>query len=274
MAAAAGHADSNMPGSPKRPVPPPVPVQRADEDALAFLERLQQYTETTATELRTWEKEDAARREAIRLQQEAEQAARQKAAADSASAARLQQEQLEASQTQARYQAAMNLLNEEAAYGRVLRQQHFRAAEEQEVRTEDERNRETTAVLIENLLYTCNGQQRELLAMRPVLIRHEGIFKAMDQNITALQADTGMLQAADSQQQAINDRLQDSVDAGMARLSAVESTGGAVSDGSPALAAQAKQLDERINHIVGSLGDISKFAGTSTVSRQLKTLSD
>ncbi|GBG63253.1 hypothetical protein CBR_g37339 [Chara braunii] len=274
MAAAAGHADSNMPGSPKRPVPPPVPVQRADEDALTFLERLQQYTETNATELRTWEKENAARREAIRLQQEAEQAARQQAAADSAAAARQQQQQLEARQTQARFQAAMNLLNEEAAYGRVLRQQHFRATEEQEEPTEDERNRETTAVLIENLLYTCNWQQRELLAMLQVLIRHEGNFKAMDQHITALQADTGMLQAADSQQQAINDRLQDSVDAGMARLSAVESTGGAVTDSSPALAAQAKQLDERINHIVASLGDISKFAGTSTVSSRLKTLSE
>ncbi|GBG73245.1 hypothetical protein CBR_g12963 [Chara braunii] len=243
MAAAAGHADSNMSGSPKRPVPPPVPVQRADEDALAFLERLQHYTETNATELRTWEKENAARREAIQLQQEAEQAAHQQAGADSAAAARQQQQQLEASQTQARFQAAMNLLNEEAAYGRVLRQQHFRATEEQDEPTEDERNRETTAVLIENLLYTCNWQQRELLAMRQVLIRHEGNFKAMDQHITALQADTGMLQAADSQQQAINDRLQDS-------------------------------LDERINHIVTSLGDISKFAGASTVSNQLQTLSD
>ncbi|GBG60131.1 hypothetical protein CBR_g3375 [Chara braunii] len=274
MAAAAGYADSNMPGSPKRPVPPPVPVQRADEDALAFLERLQQYTETNATELRTWEKENAARREAIRLQQEAEQAARQQAAADSAAAARQQQQQLEASQTQARFQAAMNLLNEEAAYGRVLRQQHFRTTEEQEEPTEDERNRETTAVLIENLLYTCNWQQRELLAMRQVLIRHEGNFKAMDQQITALQADTSMLQAADSQQQAINDRLQDTVDAGMARLSAVESTGSAVSDRSPALATLAKQLDERINHSVASLGDISKFAGALTVSNQLQTLSD
>ncbi|GBG88228.1 hypothetical protein CBR_g46795 [Chara braunii] len=110
--------------------------------------------------------------------------------------------------------------------------------------------------------------------MRHILIRHEGNFKAMDQNITALQADTGMLQAADSQQQAINDRLQDSVDAGMARLSAVESTGGTVSDSSPALAAQAKQLDDRINHLVTSLGDISKFAGASTISNQLQTLSD
>ncbi|GBG69725.1 hypothetical protein CBR_g4555 [Chara braunii] len=81
-------------------------------------------------------------------------------------------------------------------------------------------------------------------------------------------------EAADSQQQAINDRQQDSVDAGIARLSAVESTGGGISDSSPALAAQAKQLDERINHLVASLGDISKFAGTSTISNQLQTLSD
>ncbi|GBG67408.1 hypothetical protein CBR_g544 [Chara braunii] len=45
-------------------------------------------------------------------------------------------------------------------------------------------------------------------------------------------------------------------------------------DCSPALTAQAKQLEERVNHLVASLGDISKFAGASTVSNQLQTLSD
>ncbi|GBG67681.1 hypothetical protein CBR_g810 [Chara braunii] len=54
----------------------------------------------------------------------------------------------------------------------------------------------------------------------------------------------------------------------------VDSTGSAVADCSPALAAQAKQLEERINSVVASLGDISTFAGTSTVSNQLQTLSD
>ncbi|GBG79349.1 hypothetical protein CBR_g29499 [Chara braunii] len=61
---------------------------------------------------------------------------------------------------------------------------------------------------------------------------------------------------------------------GLACLSVVESTGSAVSDCSPALAAQAKQLEERINHVAASLGDISKFVGLSTVSNQLQTLSD
>ncbi|GBG74849.1 hypothetical protein CBR_g19362 [Chara braunii] len=45
-------------------------------------------------------------------------------------------------------------------------------------------------------------------------------------------------------------------------------------DCSPALTARAKQLEERVNHLVASLGDISKFAGASTVSNQLQTLSD
>ncbi|GBG61300.1 hypothetical protein CBR_g19833 [Chara braunii] len=250
LAAAAGSAGSNMPSSPKRPVPPPVPVQRADETALVFLERLQQYAETTAAELRKWEKEDAARREAIRLQQEAEQATLQKAAAEAAAAPRLQLQQLDATQTQARYQTAMNLVNEEATYRNLLRQQHFRANEEQEEPIEEERLRKSTSIFMENLLYTCNWQQRELLAMQRVIIGLENIFKA------------------------INDRLQDSIEAGMARLSAIESTGGAVSNRSPALAAQAKQIEERINHVVASLGDISQFAGTSTVSNQLQTLSD
>ncbi|GBG65469.1 hypothetical protein CBR_g51064 [Chara braunii] len=61
---------------------------------------------------------------------------------------------------------------------------------------------------------------------------------------------------------------------GLAQLSAAASTGSAVVDCSPALATQAKKLEERINHLAASLGDINKFAGASTVSNQLQTLSD
>ncbi|GBG63313.1 hypothetical protein CBR_g37670 [Chara braunii] len=269
----AATSDNSAPASPNRPVTPPLPIQQADETLLAFLDRLHLYSETTAADLRKWEEEEAARQQEIQRQQAEAAAARQRAAAEAAAAARLQQPQLEADQNQARYQATMDLAHDEATYVRLLRQQHFQETEEQDRPTEEERDTEGTTVLMETLLYTCNWQQRELLATGQVLIRHEGNFKAMDQNITALQTDTGMLQTADNQQQA-NDRLQDSVDAGMARLSTIESTGGAVSDRSPALAAQAKQLDERINHLVASLGDISKFAGASTVSNQLQTLSD
>ncbi|GBG81129.1 hypothetical protein CBR_g31805 [Chara braunii] len=262
--AMAAAADLNMQASPSRPVTPPMPVRRTDELQLAFLERRQKYTETAAAELRKWEEEEAACKQAIQRQLEEAEEARQQAAAEAAATTRLQQRQVEASQTQARYQAAMDLLTEESTYRNVLQQQHFRAIEEQEEPTEDERNRETTTVLIENLLYTCNCQQRELLAMRQIFIRHKGMIKAMDKKIVDLQAANSILQAADSQQQAINDRLQTFVNAGLARLSAVESTGGAVSDCSPALAAQTKQFDEWINHIVASLGNISKFARAST----------
>ncbi|GBG66189.1 hypothetical protein CBR_g57068 [Chara braunii] len=173
-------ADANTQDSPKRPVTPPMPVQQADETQLAFLERLQLYTETAAAELRKWEQEEAARWQAAQCQLAEAEAARQRAAAEAAAAARLQQQQVEASQNQ----------------------------------------------------------------------------------------------AACSHQQTTNDQLQTSVSTGLAQLSAVESTGSAVSECSPALAAQTKQLEERINHVVASLGDISKFVGTSTVSNQLQTLSD
>ncbi|GBG60843.1 hypothetical protein CBR_g15965 [Chara braunii] len=134
---------------------------------------------------------------------------------------------------------------------------------------------------METLLYTCNWQQRELLATRHVLVRHETTLKAMDKRIVTLQAENSSLQAANnqqqtlnSQQQTLNHQLQADVSNGLAQLSAAASPGSAAVDCSPALAAQAKQLEERVNHLVASLGDISKFAGTSTVSNQLQTLSD
>ncbi|GBG65155.1 hypothetical protein CBR_g49951 [Chara braunii] len=263
----AATADANSQASIVRPVTPPMPVQQADETLQVFLDRLQLYSETTAAELRKWEQEEAARQQAIQRQLAEAKAARQQAAAEAAAATRLQQQQTEASQNQVRYQATTELANKEATYRRILRQQHFHANEEREEPTEEERSKEAIAVLMETVLYTCNWQQRELLAMRQIFIRYETTFRALEQKITALQT-------ANSDQQAINDQLQTTVSTGFAPLSAVESTGSAVADCSPALAAQAKQLDERINHVVASLGDIRKFAGTSTVSNQLQTLSD
>ncbi|GBG76129.1 hypothetical protein CBR_g21877 [Chara braunii] len=224
-------------------------------------------TETTAAELRKWEQAEAARQQATRRQLAEAEAARQRAAAEAAAAAKLQQQQIETSQNQVRYQTTMELTNEKSTYRRLLRQQHFQATEEQENPTEEERSKEVIAVLMENLLYTCNWQQRELMAMRQIFIRYEGTFRTLEQKIAALQA-------AHSHKQTINDQLQTNVSTGLARLFAVESTGSAVSDCSPTLATQAKQLEERINHVVASLGDINKFVGTSTVSNQLQTLSD
>ncbi|GBG74017.1 hypothetical protein CBR_g17728 [Chara braunii] len=268
------HADDNAQASPKRPVTPPIPVQQAEEPLLAFLKRLQLYSETTAAELSKWEEDEAARQQEIQRQLAAAKAARQQAAADAAAAARLQQQQVEASRHQARYQATMDRARNEATYSRQLRRQHFQETEEREEPTKEESNKEGTAVLMENLLYTCNWQPRELLAMRQVFIRHETTFKALDKKIVTLQAEISTLHVANSQQQTLNDQLQTDVSRGLAQLSASASTGSAVVDCSPALAAQAKQLEDISNHVVASLDDISKFVGASTVSNQLQTLSD
>ncbi|GBG82793.1 hypothetical protein CBR_g36324 [Chara braunii] len=103
--------------------------------------------------------------------------------------------------------------------------------------------------------------------MRQVFICHETTFKALDKKIATMQAEISTPHAANSQQETLNDQLQTDVSMGLAQLSAAASTGSAVAHCSPALAAQAKQLEERINHAVASLGDISKFAGASTVSK-------
>ncbi|GBG74456.1 hypothetical protein CBR_g18865 [Chara braunii] len=262
----AATADDNAHANPSRPVTPPIPVQQADEALLVFLERLQQYSETTAAELRKWEEEEAARQHEIQHQLAEAEAARLQAAAEAATAARLQQQQVEASQNQARYQATMDLDRDEATYAMLLRRQHFQETEEQEEPTEEERDKEGTTVLMETLLYTCNWQQRELLAMRQVLIRHETTLKAMDKRIATLQTENSTLHAANSQQQTLNHQLQADVSMGLAQLSAAASTVSAAVDCSPTLVVQAKQLEERINHLLASLGNISKFAGASTVS--------
>ncbi|GBG61027.1 hypothetical protein CBR_g18622 [Chara braunii] len=175
----------------------------------------------------------------------------------------------------------MDLARDEATYARLLQRQHFQETEEQEQPTDEERDKEGTAVLMETLLYTCNWQQRELLAMRQVFIGHETTFKALNKKIAALQAENSTLHATNSQQQilngqqqTLNHQLQTDVGMGLAQLSAAAPTGSAAVDCGPALAAQAKQLEERINHLVASLGDINKYAGASTVSNQLQTLSD
>ncbi|GBG83823.1 hypothetical protein CBR_g37623 [Chara braunii] len=253
------HRESRAPTSPKRPVPPPLPVQQADELLLAFLDRLQKYSETTAAEQRKWEEEEAARQQEIQRQLAEAEAARQQAEAD---------------QNQARYQATMDLTRDEATYGRLLRRQHFHETEERQEPTTEEADKEGIAVLMESLLYTCNWQQRELLATRQVLIRHETTLKAVDNRITSLQAENRTLHAANSQQQTLNHQLQADVSNGLAQLSAAASTGSAAVDCSPALTAQAKRLEEPVNHLVASLGHISKFAGASTVSNQLQTLRD
>ncbi|GBG85525.1 hypothetical protein CBR_g40163 [Chara braunii] len=260
----AATADANARASPTRPFAPPIPVQQADETQLAFLKRLQHYSETTAAELSKLEEEEAARQQEIKRQLAEAEPACQQAAAEAAAAARLQQQQVEASQNQARYQATMDLAKDEATYGRLLRGQHFQATEEQEGPTEEESDKESTAVLMENLLYTCNWQQHELLAMRQIFICYEATFRTQEQKITAVQN-------ANSQQQAINDQVQTTISTGLAQLAAVESMGSAVADCSPTLASQAKQLrlEERINHVVASLGDINMFAGASTISNQL-----
>ncbi|GBG91912.1 hypothetical protein CBR_g54007 [Chara braunii] len=265
----AATADDNAQASPKRPVTPPIPVQQADEPLLAFLKRLQLYSETTAAELSKWQEEEAARQQEIQRQLAEAEATRQQAAADAATAARLQQQQVEASQHQARYQATMDLARDEATHSRLLRRHYFQETEEREEPTEEESNKEGTGVLMENMLYTCNWQQRELLAMRQVFIHHETTLKALDKKIATLQPEINTLHAVSSQQQTLNDQLDTNVSMGLAQLSAAASTGSAVVDYSPTLTAQAKQLEEQINHVVASHGDISKFAGASTISNQL-----
>ncbi|GBG71623.1 hypothetical protein CBR_g9039 [Chara braunii] len=261
----AATADVNSQTSPKRPVTPPVLVQQAEEPLLAFLKRPQLYSETTAAELSKREEEEGARQQEIQRQLAEAEAARQQAAAEAAAATRLQRSRPRQVKTKLVTKPRWTL--HETKPGTAGYFDDSQATEEWEEPAEEESDKEVTTILMENLLYTCNWQQRELLPMLQIFIRYETTFRTQEQKITALQN-------ANRQQQAINDQLQTDNSTGLARLSAVESWGRAVADCSPALATQAKQLEERINHVVASLGDISKFAGASTVSNQFQMLSD
>ncbi|GBG87261.1 hypothetical protein CBR_g45321 [Chara braunii] len=144
--------------------------------------------------------------------------------------------------TQARSKEAHDLLQQhEATSIEKLKFWHFEPSEEHDDATSEEQHKEFMAKLVTRLVYTCNHLQSELAnlqwAVRNHKAQHEDAARALDS------------------------RVQD-----------LEQTAPRPEVGESSSAPSARQLEERVDHVVAMLGDISTFAAPTTISNQLDTL--
>ncbi|GBG61644.1 hypothetical protein CBR_g22441 [Chara braunii] len=144
--------------------------------------------------------------------------------------------------TQARRKEAQDLLqrHEATSIGK-LKFWHFEPSEEHDDATPEEQHKEFMAKLVTRLIYTCNHLQSELANLLRAVRSH----KAQREDVA---------RARDS-------RVQD-----------LEQTAPRPEAGEFSSAPSARQLEERVDHVVAMLGDISTFAAPATISNQLDTL--
>ncbi|GBG77748.1 hypothetical protein CBR_g24195 [Chara braunii] len=162
---------------------------------------------------------------------------------EAAATAKKQQLQAEAyADTQAHRKEAQDLLQRhEATSIEKLKFWHFEPSEEHDGATLEEQHKEFMAKLLTMLVYTCNHLQSELANLQQAVRNHN-----------AQQEDAA---------RTLDSRVQD-LEQIAPRPEAGESNN----------APSAHQLEERVDHVVTMLGDISTFAAPATISSQLDTL--
>ncbi|GBG85687.1 hypothetical protein CBR_g40419 [Chara braunii] len=153
--------------------------------------------------------------------------------AEAAATAEKQRLQAEAEEdTQARRKEAQDLLQRhEASSIERLKYWHFEPSEEHDDATPEEQHREFMAKLVTRLVYTCNHLQSELANMQRAMRNHK-----------ARQEDAA---------RALDSRMQD-----------LEQVAPRPEAGESSSAPSARQLEQRVDHVVAMLGDISKQLDT------------
>ncbi|GBG89537.1 hypothetical protein CBR_g49327 [Chara braunii] len=144
--------------------------------------------------------------------------------------------------TQARHKEAQDLLQRhEATSIEKLKFWHFEPSEGHDDATPEEQHKEFMAKLVTRLVYTCNHLQSELAnlqrAVRNHKAQHEDAARTLDSHVQDLEQTAPRPEAGES-----------------------------------STAPSARQLEERVDHVVAMLGDISTFAAPATISNQLDTL--
>ncbi|GBG80464.1 hypothetical protein CBR_g30927 [Chara braunii] len=176
--------------------------------------------------------------EAARLQAEAEAAAERQRLQGAADA-----------DAQARRRQAQDLLQwHEAASVDRLKFWHFEPSEGHDNATPEEQHREFLSKLMTWLVYTCNHLQSELEK------QHQELEKLRQ----AVQSHKDLHEDAT---RALHTRVQD-----------LGQAAPRPDDGEPSNAASTRQLEQRIDHVLAMLGDISTFAAPASISEQLDTL--
>ncbi|GBG60817.1 hypothetical protein CBR_g12555 [Chara braunii] len=118
---------------------------------------------------------------------------------------------------------------------------HFQPSEEHDDATPEEQHKQFLSKLVTRLVYTCNHLQSELAILRRAMQNHKDLHEDATR--------------------ALHSRVQD--------LEQVAPRPNADETGS---APSTRQLEERVDHVVAMLGDISTFAAPATISKQLDTL--
>ncbi|GBG85577.1 hypothetical protein CBR_g40215 [Chara braunii] len=171
--------------------------------------------------------------------------------ADEAAAAEKLRLQAEAdAEAQARRKEAQDLLQRhEAASVDRLKFWHFEPNGDDA--TPEEQHKEFLSKLVTRLLYTCNYQQSEL----------EKQYQDLTQQHQELAKLRRTVQSHEDATRALNARMLD-LEQAVPRPTA----------GASSSASSSPQLEERVDHVVAMLGDISTFAAPTTISSQLHTL--
>ncbi|GBG61002.1 hypothetical protein CBR_g18598 [Chara braunii] len=144
--------------------------------------------------------------------------------------------------TQARRKEAQDLLQRhEATSIERLKFWHFEPSEEQDDATPKELHKEFMAKLMTRLVYTCNHLQSELANLRRTMQNHKDLHEDATR--------------------ALHSHVQD-----------LEQVAPKPNAGETSSAPSSRQLEERVDHVVAMLGDISTFAAPATISNQLDTL--
>ncbi|GBG77814.1 hypothetical protein CBR_g25745 [Chara braunii] len=163
--------------------------------------------------------------------------------AEAAATAEKQRLQAEAdADTQARRKEALDLLQrQEATNIEKLKFWHFEPAEEHDDATPEEQLKEFMAKLVARLAYTCNHLQSELAILRRAMQNHKDLHEDATR--------------------ALHSRVQD-----------LEQVAPRPNAGETSSAPSTRQLEERVDHVVAMLSDVSTFAAPATINNQLGTL--
>ncbi|GBG73894.1 hypothetical protein CBR_g17609 [Chara braunii] len=107
--------------------------------------------------------------------------------------------------------------------------------------TQEEQHKEFLAKLVTRLVYTCNHLQSDLVNLRRAVRNHKDLHEDATR--------------------ALDSHVQD-----------LEQVAPRAKVGESSNAPSTRQLEERVDHVLAMLGDISTFAAIATISKQLNTL--
>ncbi|GBG85022.1 hypothetical protein CBR_g39486 [Chara braunii] len=124
--------------------------------------------------------------------------------------------------------------------------------------TPEEQHKEFLSKLVTRLLYACNYQRSELERQNQEL---QQLFQDLKQQHQELANLRRIVQSQEDATRALNARVLD-------LEQAVPGPGAGASSSTPS----SRQLEERVDHVVAMLSDISTFAAPTTISSQLEAL--